>query len=132
MSDYLIPTDFKKVYTATFEARNQWRNILLVLDVSPATIDDVGTKCSNNPNDCYREGLKEWLKDGERSWEDVVKVLSSPTVGHSDLAKTVEKDHVQSRGASNATNSKPKCKYQKIKAYIMCLYTAKSDLLIWQ
>ena len=94
MSDYLTPADLIKLYLAVFDARNQWRNILLVLEVSSDIIDSIGTKWRNNPDDCYREGLKEWLKGGEGSWEDVVKALSSPTVGHSDLARTIERDHV--------------------------------------
>ncbi len=69
---------------------------MLMLEVSAATLETIGKEWSNNPDDCYREGLSEWLKGGERSWSDVVKALSSPTVGHSDIAKTVEKDHMQS------------------------------------
>ncbi len=35
----------------------------------------------------YREGLLEWLKGGEGSWRDIVKALSSHTVGHSMTGK---------------------------------------------
>ena len=96
MSDYLTIEDLKKVYLVTFDARVKWRNILLVLDVSPATINNVGTKWRDNPDDCYREGLSEWLTGGERSWEDVMGALSSPIVGFSYIARTIEKDHLQS------------------------------------
>ncbi|XP_064389656.1 serine/threonine-protein kinase Sgk1-like isoform X2 [Halichondria panicea] len=106
MSDYLTIEDLKKVYLVTFDARVKWRNILLVLDVSPATINNVGTKWRDNPDDCYREGLSEWLTGGERSWEDVMAALSSPIVGHSDIASTIEREHVQSTGASNPTDVK--------------------------
>ncbi len=98
MSDYLTPADLIKLYLAVFDARNQWRNILLVLEVSSDTINSIGTRWSNIPDDCYREGLLEWLKGGEGSWRDIVKALSSPTMGHGDLAKTIERDHVQSTG----------------------------------
>ncbi|XP_064407183.1 serine/threonine-protein kinase TAO1-A-like isoform X2 [Halichondria panicea] len=96
MSDYLTIEDLKKVYLVTFDARVKWRNFLLVLDVSSDTIDSIGTKWRDDPDDCYREGLKEWLKNGESRWEDVVKALSSPIVGFSYIARTIEKDHVQS------------------------------------
>ncbi len=95
MSDYLTIEDLNKVYLATFDARIKWRNILLMLEVSAATVETIGIEWSNNPDDCYREGLLEWLKGGDKSWEDLVAALSSPTVGHSDLARTVERDHVQ-------------------------------------
>ncbi len=109
MSDYLTIADLGELYIATFDARIKWRNFLLVLEISTNTIDSIGTKWRNNPDDCYREGLKEWLKGGERSWEDVVKALSSPIVGHTDIARTIEKDHLQS---SNPTDVKSEGMYK--------------------
>ncbi|XP_064389668.1 kelch-like protein 17 [Halichondria panicea] len=104
MSDtYLTIADLGKLYIATFDARVKWRNFLLVLEISSDTIDSIGTKWRDDPDDCYREGLKEWLKGGERSWEDVVKALSSPIVGHVHIARTIERDHLQS---SNPTDVK--------------------------
>ena len=97
MSDYLTIADLKRLYLVTFDARIKWRNILLILDVPSATIDSIGKEWSNNPNDCYREGLKEWLNaEGEKSWKDMVEALSSPIVGEFHIAKTIEKDHLQS------------------------------------
>ena len=111
MSDYLTIADLKKLYLVTFDARIKWRNILLILDVPSDTIDSIGTKWRDNPDECYREGLKEWLKGGKRSWEDVIKALSSPIVGHSDIARTIEKDHLQSTDASNPTDVKSEGKH---------------------
>ncbi|XP_064407343.1 uncharacterized protein LOC135352104 [Halichondria panicea] len=93
MCDYLTIADLGKLYIATFDARIKWRNFLLVLEIPSDTIDSIGKDWSNNPNDCYREGLKEWLKGGERSWEDIVKALSSPIMGEVHIARTIEKDH---------------------------------------
>ncbi len=90
----IITDDLQLLYTATFGARNKWRNILLNLKVSIATIESIGSKFREDPDDCYREGLIEWLKGGERSWEDVVDALCSPIVGHSDIATTVERNHI--------------------------------------
>ena len=111
MSDYLTIADLGKLYIATFDARIKWRNFLLVLEISSDTIDSIGTKWRDDPDDCYREGLKEWLKGEKRRWEDVVKALSSPIVGHSDIANTIEKDHLQSTGASNPTDVKSEGKH---------------------
>ncbi len=112
MSDYLTIADLNKVYLATFDARIKWRNILLMLEVSAATIRSIGKEWNNDPDDCYREGLLEWLTDGERRWEDMVEALSSPTVGHVHIARTIEKDHVQSTGASNPNDVKSEGKYK--------------------
>ncbi len=104
MSDYLTIADLGDLYIETFDARIKWRNFLLVLKISSDTIDSIGTKWQDNPDDCYREGLKEWLKGEERSWEDVVKALCSPIVGYSYIARTIERDHLQSTGSSNPTD----------------------------
>ena len=98
----LTISDLKKVYKATFEARNEWKNILLELEVSSATIDSIGEGCRDISKDCYREGLKKWLEGGERSWGDLVEALSSPIVGHSEIAKKVERDYFQSTGMYEA------------------------------
>ena len=101
----LTIADLKKVYKAIFEARNEWKNILLELEVSSATIDSIGVKCRDNPKECYREGLKEWLEGGQRSWGDLVEALSSPTVGHCDIAMVIERNYIQSVGTATIVTS---------------------------
>ncbi|XP_064389606.1 uncharacterized protein LOC135337594 isoform X3 [Halichondria panicea] len=108
MSDYLTIADLNKVYLATFEARN----ILLMLEVSAATIRSISKEWNNDPDDCYREGLLEWLNEGERSWQSMVKALSSPTVGHIHIARTIERDHLQS---SNPTDVKSEVDHNRQK-----------------
>ncbi len=95
MSSSLTDDDLDKVYRATFDARIKWKNVLLALKLSSFTINSISMNCSNNPDDCYREGLSEWLRSGERSWKDMVEALSSPTVDYNNLARTIEKNHVQ-------------------------------------
>ena len=56
-------------------------------------------RCGDNPEDCYREGLKEWLGSGERSWGDLVEALCSPTVGRRDIAMVINKDYILSAGS---------------------------------
>lgn len=102
----LTVADLKDVYVATFHARNKWRNILLHLEVPPTTINSIGVAWGNNPDDCYREGLSEWLTSGNRSWKDVVDALSSPIVDHSDIAKTIEQGHIHSSETPAKTSGK--------------------------
>ena len=98
--------DLKKVYRTTFEARNEWKNILLELEVSSATIKSIGMRCHDDPKDCYREGLSEWLEGGERSWGDLMEALSSPTVGHSDIAMAIKRDYIQSADTDTIITSR--------------------------
>ncbi len=93
MSDYLTIADLKRLYLVTFDARIKWRNILLILDVPSATIHSIGKEWSNNPDDCYREGLIKWLNEGGKSWKEMVEALSSPIVSEVHIARTIEKDH---------------------------------------
>ena len=92
-------TDLKKVYKATYGARNEWQNILLELEVSGATIDSIEIARQGNSRHCLRDGLSEWLTGGERSWGDLVEALSSPTVGHSDTAMMIKRDYMQCTSA---------------------------------
>ena len=61
-----------------------------------ATIERIRVRCRDHSDHCYREGLTEWLEGGERSWGDLVKALSSPTVGRSDIAMVIERDFLGS------------------------------------
>ncbi|XP_064407308.1 uncharacterized protein LOC135352081 isoform X10 [Halichondria panicea] len=101
MSDYLTIADLKRLYLVTFDARIKWRNILLILDVPQATIHSIGKEWSNNPDDCYREGLIKWLNEGGKSWKEMVEALSSPIVSEVHIAQTIERDHLQSTGPNN-------------------------------
>ena len=98
-------SDLKKVYRATFVVHKWWKKILLALEVSSATIESIEVRCGDNPEDCYREGLKEWLEGGERSWRDLVTAFSTPTVGHPDIATVIERDYIQSAGSRSSVIS---------------------------
>ena len=112
MSDYLTIADLKRLYLVTFDARIKWRKILLILDVPQATIHSIGKDWSNNPVDCYREGLIKWLNEGGKSWKEMVEALSSPIVSEVHIAQTIKRDHLQSTGPSNPTDMKSEGKYR--------------------
>ena len=111
MSDYLTIADLKRLYLVTFDARIKWRNILLILDVPSDTIHSIGKEWSNNPDDCYREGLIKWLNEGGKSWKEMVEALSSPIVSEVHIARTIKRDHLQSTDASNPTDVKSEGKH---------------------
>ena len=93
---FITLQDLSSVYRVTSEARNKWKNILLALDVSETTVSSINKRFQGNPKDCYCEGLSEWLKGGKRSFQDLISALSSPTVGHNDIAEEIMKDYVLS------------------------------------
>ena len=102
--------DLKAVYRATFKAHEQWQTILLELEVSSDDIENTLQKYLYNTAICYHEGLRQWLEGGERSWEDLVEALSSPTVGRSDIAKEIERDYILSAGSGRVTSKKQRSK----------------------
>ena len=125
MSRLLTTRDLKEVYRTTFKANKKWKNILLELDISRATIKNIGENCVGDPEDCYQEGLSKWLEGqgGERSWESLVKALSSPTVDHSDIAMVIERDYIQSGqgsavSASTTAIERQTCKYNMLKTQV--------------
>ena len=109
----LTIADLIKVYVATFDARTKWRNILLLLGISNATVASIAVRCREDPDECYREGLAEWLKGGERHWRDMVEALSSPVVGNKDMARAIEKDQKliseSSKGDASEESDGEKC-----------------------
>ena len=91
----LTLADLKEVYRTTFEARSKWKNILLELDVRHYIIRTT-EKEYNSIDDCYREGLYSWLTySSEPTWGDLVKALSSPTVGYLEIAERIEQTNNQ-------------------------------------
>lgn len=57
-------------------------------------LDYIKTEFQNQPGDCFRETLKEWLKSGEGRMERLVGALSSPTVKHGKLSRDIEKKYL--------------------------------------
>ena len=102
----ITTADLKVVYRASFKAHEHWQTILLELEVSSDVIENTHHKYRYNSVICYHEGLRQWLKGGERSWGDLVEALSSPTVGRSDIAKEIERDYILSAGSGRVTSKK--------------------------
>ena len=97
-------SDYEEVYQRTFRAHNKWKSILLALGVCIETIHEIRLICHDDLIVCYFKGLKEWLKTRERSWRDLVEALS--IVGHSDIAKEIERDYIQSASSPGVTSQK--------------------------
>ncbi len=121
----LTAANLKELYVTTFEARTKWRNILLMLGVPSASIDSVGIKWRDNPDDCYREGLSEWLKSGERSRIDLMEALASPVVGHNDIAMLIGNGDYERRpilsSLSFSASQLPLGKIIHYKYYMACI-----------
>ena len=90
----LATENLKEVYSKAYKARGKWSNILLALNVDNATIETIGMAHRESPDDCFRTGLSRWLSSGSGNWKDLVEALSDPTVGHQDIADSIEKEYL--------------------------------------
>ncbi len=52
------------VYEVIFQARAKWKQMFL----APMLLfETINIRCREDPDNCYLEGLSEWLKGGARS-----------------------------------------------------------------
>jgi hypothetical protein len=93
----LAIADLKIVRAAVWEARTQWMNIGIELNILKTNLDAIKmTVQGRNPGDCLTEMLSLWLKqvNPPPTWTALITTLKRPTVGLEQLAEQVESMHV--------------------------------------
>ena len=85
--------DLYKVQDAVWPARAKWYDIGLRLGILAGTLDAIAAAHLRNPDECFTNTIKEWLKNDEPqpTWESLVDALRSPVVGYADLANNLSK-----------------------------------------
>ena len=91
-SGQLACEDLKEVMGALDEARAEWYNIGIELDLSVQTLETIRSKFLND-DDRLREMCIDWLRriDLRPSWTALTKVLESPFVQEGRLAHLAQK-----------------------------------------
>ena len=80
--------DLASVLTAVWKGRSEWYNIGLLLGLPVETLDTIGETNHCDAEKCFRETLKEWLKQSEHpSWSDLAGALRAEPVGLKYLVK---------------------------------------------
>lgn len=101
-SDLLTIKDLQVIKNALWEARTEWKNIGDALGIDVETLKSIATKEHNNPDNCLRECLTEWLGGGSetsaaqrqpRSWRTIVSALKTQSVNRESLANKIEKNY---------------------------------------
>ena len=73
-----------------WEARTQWYDLGLGLDITPDTLDAIEAANGQNPDRCFRAMLTKWLREHKRpTWSALAEALRSPSVGRSHLAEQI-------------------------------------------
>ncbi len=105
METALSEKDLIVVLKATHSGRNKWYNIGLELGVESHTLDSIGDRF-DDPTDCLREVIKQWLKgvSPQPTWRALVDALRSCVVGEEKLASELEAKHCDTpaQGAGKA------------------------------
>ena len=94
--------------TALWNARNEWYNIGLALEIPPDELDEVKKTCQDKPNECFTELLKRWLKRGtpQPTWSAIVKALRAKIVCQGHLASEVENSYILFRNSIKDSKNK--------------------------
>ena len=86
----LNPNDLRKVLRTIWEARTEWYNLGLELDITPDTLDAIEQANVLNPDRCFRAMLTKWLREhNQPTWSSLAEALRSPAVGLSHLAQEI-------------------------------------------
>lgn len=83
--------DLKKVQESTWDARTQWYNLGLGLDIAADALDAIEQKNAQKPDCCFRDMLGQWLRRDhpKPTWNALAEALRSSPVGYAKLAEQV-------------------------------------------
>ena len=103
--EYLFPSDRNDnifdVKTELITVAARWRGVGIALRLKSDTLDNIETRCSNDPCQCLELMVTEWLKRnynvrkfGEPTWQKLVEAVNSPAGGaNTALARDIASRH---------------------------------------
>ena len=96
MFDYIIgfltTDDLQLVLNAAWDARCKWYNIGIQLGINSSDLDAIRMRCHNDPDNCFRELIKNWLRGNNPrpTWSAIATALRARSVGHERIAVETE------------------------------------------
>ena len=81
------PDKLGELFSKLYPVRAKWYNLGLGLGISCNDLDAIKKDCKEDTGECLKEVLKLWLKSQHPGIADLIKSLSEPIVGESQLAK---------------------------------------------
>ena len=79
MASRLTINDLQVVKNDLWEARARWKDVGLELSMRQSTLDSIAITQRDDPGNCLREMLAEWLRgagDPPRTWNTIVAALA--------------------------------------------------------
>ena len=89
-------SDLQKVKNALWDARTRWKDVGEALGMDAITLDAIAIKLRNDPGNCLRDMLLEWLRGSEgpaRAWSTIVAALRAATVDLGAIAEEIERKY---------------------------------------
>ena len=113
-------TDLKTVRAAVWEARTDWMNIGIELNLIKTDLDAIKVTEGGNLGNCLTEMLTLWLKqvDPPPTWLALVTALKQPTIGRQQLAEQIEKMHIIVKDSNGLSAEVSKLSFPHIKEVI--------------
>ena len=102
-------TDLPNVFEELHDVRAKWYDFGLQIKTRSSDLDAIKQKNREDPQDCFRELLSNWLRqaDPKPTWEVVISALRSRTVGFEQLAESMAKKFLDTQ-TNTACDSKVK------------------------
>ena len=88
-SDYLTTDDIREVQNKTWKARCEWKEIGTQLGLQADDLEVIERNNNNKQNECFREMLLKWLRQGTATWEALISALKDECVGRVDVANLI-------------------------------------------
>ncbi len=89
----LVLDDLRKVNDALLDVTSKWDMLGLQLEIHPGLLDTIETKYPKDPSKCLLEMLKDWLKNGQATWEHLIEALESRALRESALARKLRDEY---------------------------------------
>ena len=100
MDPELKVKDLSVVQNKLWDARSKWRYIGLDLGILASDLEVI-KKDGDDTDEKFHSMLLKWLCEGKNcTWEALIKALSSPSVGQTTLARSIQQNLMASDKAS--------------------------------
>ena len=88
----LVSGNLSKVQNLIWDARLQWFNLGLALEVNEIELGVIEENNRSKVEECFRNMLSKWLKmvEPRPTWEGLIAALKQPSVRHKKLARELK------------------------------------------
>ena len=102
--DPLSINDLNVVSNKMWEGRSKWELIGLELKLDPSDLETIKEANNSDPDKCFMDMLKKWLRKGSATWEALIIALEGKKVNHLQLAKSIAAKSIAAKFCTVSTS----------------------------